>query len=209
MAILTHKNRLPVSLLVGYIRPAPHKAGAGIITPQATRAHNRASGFFTCKASSRLFVRIMAGRMGPLSGGPGSLVAGCDDPVRLATLRSSPLDGELSKLTTRGSISWQTANNAALTRTVSTRKPKSIVVSNAPITWHLTCRLICYVFHTAKCRYGCHQPWTISPTILAIFRYCLTGQYTPRDLPENLTQKQHSASWWGVRLSDIREALSP
>ncbi|EOF5747691.1 hypothetical protein ACK1YF_004982, partial [Salmonella enterica] len=51
----THKNRLPPSALMGYISPAPHKTGAGIGTPQANKAHNRASGFFTCKASSHLF----------------------------------------------------------------------------------------------------------------------------------------------------------
>lgn len=207
MAILTYKNHLPQSALMGYISAAPHKTGAGIRTPMTIRAHNRASGFFTCIASSHL--RIMVGRTGQPKGWPGSLVAGSANPVRLTTPEFRTSDGELSQFTTRGYPSWQTANNAALTRIVSTRKPKSIVVSNAPIAWHLTCRLICYVFHTAKCRYGCHQPWTISPTILAMFRYCLTGQYTPRDLPENLTQKQHSASWWGVRLSDMQEALSP
>ncbi|EOF5747684.1 hypothetical protein ACK1YF_004975, partial [Salmonella enterica] len=51
----TYKNRLLPSALMGYISPAPHKTGAGIGTPQANKAHNRASGFFTCKASSHLF----------------------------------------------------------------------------------------------------------------------------------------------------------
>ncbi|EKB5298803.1 ash family protein [Salmonella enterica] len=203
----TYKNRLPQSALMGYISPAPHKTGAGITTLLTIRAHNRASGFFTCKASSHLF-RIMVGRTGPLSGGPGSLVAGCGNPVRLTTPEITASCGELFP-TTRGYPSWQTVNNAALTRTVSTRKPKSNADSNEPIVWHLTCHLICYVCHTAQRRYGCRQFWTISPTISAIFRHCLTGQRTPRDLPENLTQKQHSACWWGVCLHDMQEALSP
>ncbi|HGB5188704.1 TPA: hypothetical protein ACIVM6_004775, partial [Salmonella enterica subsp. salamae serovar 21:z10:z6] len=46
MAMVTYKNRLPVSLLVGYISPAPHKAGAGFRSLQSKIAHNRASGFF-------------------------------------------------------------------------------------------------------------------------------------------------------------------
>lgn len=205
MAILTYKNHLPHAVVVGYISPAPHKTGAGISPPQANKAHDRASGFFTCKASSHLF-RIMVGRIGPLSGGPVSLFAGRTNPVRLTTPGLVPQVGE-SLYFEQGFTSWPIANHAALTRTVSTRKPKSNADSNAPIVWHLICRLICYVCHAAQCRYGCRQSWTISQTISAIFRHCLTGQRTPRDLPENLTQKQHSASWWGVRLSDIQEAL--
>ncbi|ATI90384.1 hypothetical protein F8762_08000 [Salmonella enterica] len=42
----TYKNRLPPSVLMGYISPAPHKTGAGHATPLLTLAHNRASGFF-------------------------------------------------------------------------------------------------------------------------------------------------------------------
>ncbi|EBR5103301.1 ash family protein [Salmonella enterica] len=207
--IVTYKNHLPHAVVVGYISAAPHKTGAGIETPQTTYAHNRVSGFFTCKASSHLF-RIMVGRMGPLSGGPGSCVAGSLNPVRLTTLSLRPLGGELSQFTTyEGAISWLTANHAAPARTVSTRKPKSIVASIEPTRWHLSCHSTCCASHTAQCRYGCHQSWTTSLTISVRFRRCLTGRRTPRDFPENLTQKQHSASacWWGVRLSDIQEAL--
>ncbi|EOC3270052.1 hypothetical protein ACI258_005247, partial [Salmonella enterica subsp. enterica serovar Montevideo] len=57
----TYKNRLPPSALMGYISPAPHKAGAGISTLLTNKAHNRASGFFTCEALPQSF-RIMAGR---------------------------------------------------------------------------------------------------------------------------------------------------
>lgn len=205
--MITYKNRLPVSLLVGYIRPAPHKAGAGIITPQATRAHNRASGFFTCKASSRLFIRIMAGRMGPLSGGPGSLVAGCDDPVRLATPEFITSAGELSKFTTRGYPSWQTASIPALTRIISIPKLKSAAASVGPIRWHIICRTTCSACLPTTCLCGCCQSWIILPTICRTFSNCYTHRKTKSNTPENLTQKQHSACWWGVCLSDIQEAL--
>ncbi|EAX2514330.1 hypothetical protein AIQ50_18285, partial [Salmonella enterica] len=105
----THKNRLLPSALMGYISPAPHKTGAGIETPLTTYAHNRASGFFVCKASSHLC--IMVGRTGPLSGGPGSCVAGSLNPVRLTTPSLRPLGGEFSKFTTyEGYPSWPTAN---------------------------------------------------------------------------------------------------
>ncbi|ENI9473670.1 ash family protein, partial [Escherichia coli] len=54
--------------------------------PLTTQAHNRASGFFVRTASSHLFrVRIMVGRTGPTSVGPGSCVAGGCNPVRLTT----------------------------------------------------------------------------------------------------------------------------
>ncbi|ENG9000316.1 ash family protein, partial [Salmonella enterica] len=154
----TYKNRLPPSALMGYISPAPHKTGAGIGTPQANKAHNRASGFFTCKASSHLF-RIMVGRAGPLSGGPVSLFAGSSNPVRLATQSLEPLGGELSQLTKQGYPSWPTVNNAvpALTLSASTPRPKSTAVSSAPIIWRSSCRPICYASHAARCRYGCRQ----------------------------------------------------
>lgn len=179
----TYKNRLPLSALMGYIFPAPHKTGAGIGTPLTTYAHNRASGFFTCKVSSRLF-RIMAGRMGPLSGGPGSCVAGSSNPVRLATQSLEPLGGELSKFTTyEGYPSWQTVNNASAAhrRIASTLKPKSTADCTAPTRWRYSCRPICIVCHTARCRYGCRQSWTTSPTISATFSGCLTSQRTPRN----------------------------
>ncbi|HCM1918337.1 TPA: ash family protein [Salmonella enterica subsp. salamae serovar 28:r:e,n,z15] len=179
----TYKNRLPHSALMGYISPAPHKTGAGNSTPSVTKAHNRASGFFTCKASSHLF-RIMVGCIGPLSGGPVSLVAGSGIPVYLTTPSIPPLGGELT-LPTKGASSWQTVNNAsaALRSRVSTRKPKSTADSNAPTRWRYSCRPICIACQSARCRYGCRQSWTTSPTISATFRSCLTSQRTPRNAP--------------------------
>ncbi|EFO9572246.1 hypothetical protein HPR01_004071 [Salmonella enterica] len=177
----TYKNRLPPSALMGYIPPAPHKTGAGIGTPLFNKAHNRASGFFTCDALPHF--RIMAGRTGPLSGGPGSLLTGSSNPVRLTTPSLEPWAGELSQLINKGSPSWPTANSAVptLTFSASIRKPKSTADSSAPIIWRCSCRPICYACHTTPCRYGCRQSWTTSPTISATFSGCLTSQRTPRN----------------------------
>ncbi|EEW5244294.1 hypothetical protein D8J87_005322, partial [Escherichia coli] len=122
----TQKNRLPAFAWSGYSFPAPHKTGAGIGTPPTMHAHNRASGFFVRTVSPRLFhVRIMAGRTGPTSVGPGSCVAGSSNPVRLATLSLEPRVGEFSKLTTYEATPWQTAGNSASALSVFTSAPKS------------------------------------------------------------------------------------
>ncbi|EMX5482325.1 ash family protein, partial [Escherichia coli] len=122
----TQKNRLPCRNQSGYISAAPHKTGAGILNPLTNAAHNRASGFFVRTVSPRLFrARIMAGRIGPTSVGPVSAFAGVENPVRLATLRFSTLDGEFSQLTNAETTPWQTANSAALSRSVVTSRLKS------------------------------------------------------------------------------------
>ncbi len=204
MAMVTHKNRLPVSLLVGYIRPAPHKAGAGNSTPTATKAHNRASGFFTCIAS--LHLRIMVGRIGPLSGGPVSLVAGSGIPVRLTTPSIPPLGGELT-LPTKGSSSWQTVSTLALTLGAFILRPKSTAACTAHSNWLNAC--ISNPSAITALWWNCvYRPFSaIWLTIYATFTTCLTAKSATCNTPENLTQKQHSACWWGVRLSDIQEAL--
>ncbi|EDX6796348.1 ash family protein [Salmonella enterica subsp. enterica serovar Sandiego] len=202
----THKNRLLPSALMGYISPAPHKTGAGNSTPQANKAHNRASGFFTCKASSHLF-RIMVGRTGPLSGGPVSLFAGSGIPVRLTTPSIPPLGGELSQLTKQGYPSWPTANNAvpALTLSASIPRPKSTAACTALTIWRISCVSKCSpVRATAGC-YGCRQSWTISPTISAMFRHYLTSQRTPRNNTTNRLPLLFAAG--GLRTPVIREIL--
>ncbi|EHZ8402251.1 ash family protein [Salmonella enterica] len=147
----TYKNRLPPSALMGYISPAPHKTGAGISTPLITLAHNRASGFFTCDALPHF--RIMAGRTGPLSGGPGSSVTGSANPVRLATPSLAPSDGELLQLTLEAP-SWPTANSAALTLTFSASipRPKSTADCTAPAISPSSCRSTCC---TKRARHTC------------------------------------------------------
>ncbi|EAW8183340.1 hypothetical protein HX52_13930 [Salmonella enterica] len=200
----TYKNRLPQSALMGYISPAPHKTGAGFRSLLTVQAHNRASGFFTCKASSRLF-RIMAGRTGEPQGSPGSWTAGTANLVRLATPSFAALDGELP-LSVQGSSSWQIVNNAraALRSRASTPKPKSTADCIAPTRWRYSCRPICIVCHTARCRYGCRQSWTISPTISAIFNDCLTSQRTPAKNANGLPLLLAAG---GLRTSVIREIL--
>ncbi|HAF2241909.1 TPA: ash family protein [Salmonella enterica] len=176
----THKNRLLPSALMGYISPAPHKTGAGIETPLTTYAHNRASGFFVCKASSHLC--IMVGRTGPLSGGPGSCVAGSLNPVRLTTPSLRPLGGEFSKFTTyEGYPSWPTANNAvpALTSSASIPRPKSTAACTARTIWRISCVSKCPPDLLTHRIYGCRQSWTTSPTISAMFRRYLTSQRAP------------------------------
>ncbi|EEV4633475.1 ash family protein [Escherichia coli] len=136
----SQKNRLPCRNQSGYIFAAPHKTGAGFRSLLTTRAHNRASGFFVRTVLPRFFrVRIMAGRTGPTSVGPGSLVAGTANLVRLATHSFAALDGEFSQLTTRGHISWQTANSTALSRSVATSRLKSTADSLALHTSPLSC----------------------------------------------------------------------
>lgn len=208
MAMTTYKNRLLPSALMGYISPAPHKTGAGILNPQANKAHNRASGFFTCKASSHLF-RIMVGRMGPLTGGPVSLFAGVENPVRLTTLEILNSGGELSQLTKQGYPSWPTANHAApaLTSSASIPRLKSIIACTVQKHWHGAYGLNPSAITALWRRCAFHPFSVIWLTIYATFTTCLTAKSTARNTPENLTQKQHSACWWSVCLHDIQEVL--
>ncbi|EBP3183917.1 ash family protein [Salmonella enterica] len=205
MAILTYKNCLPPSALMGYISPAPHKTGAGIRTPQANKAHNRASGFFTCDASSHLF-RIMVGRMGPLPGGPVSLFAGSTNPVRLTTSSFVPWAGELSQLTKQGYPSWPTANSAARRLRASIRKPKSTAVCSAPDKYPQSCvSICCLTTHTPSLRYTLHLSLAIWLTICGKFRSW--QKLRANNASENPAIWQHSTIRWGVCLSVGQEVL--
>ncbi|EFR9158160.1 ash family protein [Salmonella enterica] len=176
----THKNRLLPSALMGYISPAPHKTGAGNSTPLDTKAHNRASGFFTCEASSHLF-RIMVGRAGPTSVGPVSFVPGSGIPVRLTTPSIPPLGGELTSSPNKGYSSWPIANHAvpALTSSASIPRPKSTAACTARAIWRISCVSKCSPDLLTHRIYGCRQSWTTSPTISAMFRRYLTSQRAP------------------------------
>ncbi|EEE1372830.1 ash family protein [Salmonella enterica subsp. enterica serovar Durban] len=204
----TYKNRLPQSALMGYISAAPHKTGAGFRSLLTVQAHNRVSGFFTCKASSRLFVHIMAGRTGEPQGSPGSWTAGTANLVRLATLSFAALDGELP-LSVQGSSSWPTVNNAvpALTLSASTPRQKSIIACTVQKHWHGAYGLSPSAITALWRRCAFHPFSVIWLTIYATFTTCLTAKSATRNTPENLTQKQHSAFWWSVCLHDIQEAL--
>ncbi|EGL8528496.1 hypothetical protein IRL25_005184 [Salmonella enterica] len=208
----TYKNRLPPSALMGYISPVPHKTGAGIRTPLDTKAHNRASGFFTCDALPQPF-RIMAGRTGPLSGGPVSFVPGSTNPVRLATSSFVPWAGELTSSPNKGAISWPTANitnaNAipTLTFSASILIPKSIAACSVPNAWFAACILrpsattVAVLWLNCACR-------LFSAIWLTTCGICESSRKNPdSNPPESLTQKQHSACWWSVCLHDIQEAL--
>ncbi|ULK03862.1 ash family protein [Escherichia coli] len=122
----TQKNRLPQRNQSGYISAASHKTDAGFRSLLTNVAHNRASGFFVRTVLPRLFrTRIMVGRTGPTSVGPGSTFAGTANLVRLTTHSFAALDGEFSKLTHVEAASWQTANNSANTLRVVTSRLKS------------------------------------------------------------------------------------
>ncbi|EEZ7063649.1 TPA: ash family protein [Escherichia coli] len=149
----TQKNRLPCRNQSGYISAAPHKTGAGFRSLLTTYAHNRASGFFVRTALPRLFrIRIMAGRTGPTSVGPGSYVAGTANLVRLATHSFAALDGEFLKLTTYEATPWQTANNSAHTLRVVTSGLKSTADFSAPSASRISCTSTCCMNAATRCQ---------------------------------------------------------
>ncbi|EKF7276539.1 ash family protein [Salmonella enterica] len=202
----TYKKRLLQSALMGYISPAPHKTGAGNSTPLDTKAHNRASGFFTCEASSHLF-RIMVGRAGPTSVGPVSFVPGSGIPVRLTTPSIPPLGGELTSSPNKGYSSWPTANHAIPTLTLSVfiLIPKSIAACSVPNAWFAACILrpsaTAVLWLNCACR-------LFSDIWLTTCGICGSSRKNPdSNPPESLKQTQHSACWWSVCLHDIQEAL--
>ncbi|HAI3848455.1 TPA: hypothetical protein HJN34_004928, partial [Escherichia coli] len=128
-------------------------------------AHNRASGFFVRTVLPRLFrTRIMVGRTGPTSVGPGSTFAGTANLVRLTTHSFAALDGEFSKLTHVEAASWQTANNSANTLRVVTSRLKSTADSPAQHTSPLSCNPTHCTGSTAP-----FQP-TTAPLYSAIWR---------------------------------------
>ena len=161
----SQKNRLPCRNQSGYISAAPHKTGAGFRSPLTNVAHNRASGFFVRTVSPRLFrIRIMVGRTGPTSVGPGSAFAGTANLVRLATHSFAALDGEFSKLTHVEATPWQTANSTALSRSVVTSRLKSTVDFSAHHASRKSCTSICCM--SAATRYRTSIP----PLFSAIWR---------------------------------------
>ncbi len=161
----TQKNRLPCRNQSGYISAAPHKTGAGILNPIQSKAHNRASGFFVRTVLPRLFrVRIMAGRTGPTSVGPDSLLSGVENPVRLATPRFSTLDGELFLSPSKEATPWQTANSTAHTLRVVTSRLKSTADFPAHSASLKSCTSICCMSVAANFQTSIH------PLFSAIWR---------------------------------------
>ncbi|HAU9358154.1 TPA: hypothetical protein JEX81_005471, partial [Escherichia coli] len=149
-----------------------------------TQAHNRASGFFVRTVSPRLFrTRIMAGRTGPTSVGPGSCVAGTANLVRLATHSFAALDGEFSQLTTQGATPWQTASNSAPALSVFTSAPKSTADSGAHHASRKSCTSTCCMNTHTRC-----QTVTVPPSS-ATWR--MTWQNCRTLSTSNTTTKQH------------------
>lgn len=66
-----------------YTVRAPYKAGAGRGNPKFNIEHNRAHAVFSCH--EHCYAKIMVGRAGPTSVGPGSMLTGISTPVRLTT----------------------------------------------------------------------------------------------------------------------------
>ena len=78
-----------------YTVQAPYKAGAGIGVLKLITEHNRAHAVFSCH--EHCYAQIMVGRTGPTSVGPGSVVSGNANPVRLTTSVIGVPCGEFSK----------------------------------------------------------------------------------------------------------------
>ncbi|MWO00925.1 hypothetical protein GQN19_25790, partial [Escherichia coli] len=139
-----------------------HKTGAGILNPIQSKAHNRASGFFVRTVLPRLFrVRIMAGRTGPTSVGPDSLLSGVENPVRLATPRFSTLDGELFLSPSKEATPWQTANSTALSRSVVTSRLKSTADFPAHSASLKSCTSICCMSVAANFQTSTHPLFSV------------------------------------------------
>ncbi|EKK3498651.1 Rha family phage regulatory protein [Escherichia coli] len=89
-----------------YTVPAPYKAGAGIGVLKLITEHNRAHAVFSCH--EHCYAQIMVGRTGPTSVGPGSVVSGNANPVRLTTSVIGVPCGEFSKKLTTGAVTMTT-----------------------------------------------------------------------------------------------------
>ncbi|EJN3582168.1 ash family protein [Escherichia coli] len=182
----TQKNRLPAFAWSGYSFPAPHKTGVGISTLETSKAHNRASGFFMRTVSSHLFrTRIMVGRTGPTSVGPGSLLAGCGNPVRLTTPSFPPPDGEFSQLTSKEATPWQTASNSAPALSIFTSGLKSTADLPAPLASRSSCnQTYCIALTAAFLRIIARQSSAIWPKTWQSCRTSSTSNTTTNQHPE-------------------------
>ncbi|HHI3541822.1 TPA: Rha family transcriptional regulator [Escherichia coli] len=89
-----------------YTAQAPYKAGAGIGVLKLITEHNRAHAVFSCH--EHCYAQIMVGRTGPTSVGPGSVVSGNANPVRLTTSVIGVPCGEFSKKLTTGAVTMTT-----------------------------------------------------------------------------------------------------
>nr|WP_306308500.1 Rha family phage regulatory protein [Escherichia coli] len=89
-----------------YTVQAPYKTGAGIGVLKLITEHNRAHAVFSCH--EHCYAQIMVGRTGPTSVGPGSVVSGNANPVRLTTSVIGVPCGEFSNKLTTGAVTMTT-----------------------------------------------------------------------------------------------------
>ncbi|EGE5658625.1 peptidase [Escherichia coli] len=89
-----------------YTVQAPYKTGAGIGVLKLITEHNRAHAVFSCH--EHCYAQIMVGRTGPTSLGPGSVVSGNANPVRLTTSVIGVPCGEFSEKLTTGAVTMTT-----------------------------------------------------------------------------------------------------
>ena len=89
-----------------YIVLAAAKSVAGIGVLKLITEHNRAHAVFSCH--EQCYAQIMVGRTGPTSVGPGSVVSGNANPVRLTTSVIGVPCGEFSKKLTTGAVTMTT-----------------------------------------------------------------------------------------------------
>ncbi|HCB8545638.1 TPA: Rha family transcriptional regulator [Escherichia coli] len=89
-----------------YTVQAPYKAGAGIGVLKLITEHNRAHAVFSCH--EHCYAQIMVGRTGPTSVGPGLVVSGNANPVRLTTSVIGVPCGEFSEKLTTGAVTMTT-----------------------------------------------------------------------------------------------------
>ncbi|MFS1695813.1 Rha family transcriptional regulator [Escherichia coli] len=89
-----------------YIVLAAAKSVAGIGVLKLITEHNRAHAVFSCH--EHCYAQIMVGRTGPTSVGPGSVVSGNANPVRLTTSVIGVPCGEFSKKLTTGAVTMTT-----------------------------------------------------------------------------------------------------
>ncbi|EMV9158476.1 Rha family transcriptional regulator [Escherichia coli] len=115
-----------------YTVQAPYKAGAGIGVLKLITEQNRAHAVFSYH--EHRYAQIMVGRTGPTSVGPGSVVSGNANPVRLTTSVIGVPCGEFSKKLTTGAVTMTTLPTIA--------QPELCIVAGKVVTSSLS--VACY-----------------------------------------------------------------
>lgn len=109
-----------------YTVQAPYKTGAGIGVLKLITEHNRAHAVFSCH--EHCYAQIMVGRTGPTSVGPGSVVSGNANPVRLTTSVIGVPCGEFSKKLTTGAVTMTTTTTHPFLK-IETVNGKAVIFS--------------------------------------------------------------------------------